>query len=161
MATTSPGPEIKVVVGAPPGVLTQLAPAGLNVRTQLSPAGPQGPQGPPGTVGPFREGHTFAVLGNLAPVTVLPSFFVPKAANQTVKLSALRAKIVSGTSIAVQIKRNGSDVGSPITVTPTTTSTSLGDIALADGDEISAVCSAHSGAPTTLSATVVLEWSVP
>ena len=121
--------------------------------------GPAGPTGAPGTVGPFREGHTFAVLDDVTPVATLPSFFVPKHANQTVRLAGLRGKLLSG-SVGLQIRRNGSNVGGVITLTSSVSYTSLGDVALADGDEIGAVLTAHAS-PTTLSATVVLEWSVP
>lgn len=116
--------------------------------------------GQPGKVGPFQEGHTFAVLGLLAGVTVLPSFFVPKHANQTVKLFGLHGKLVSG-SIKIQIMRNGVNVASPITITQAKSFTSLGGVVLADGDEISAILLGPVASPDTLSATVVLEWSVP
>jgi hypothetical protein len=116
--------------------------------------------GQPGKVGPFREGHTFAVIGTLTGITALPSFFIPKHDNQTVKLAGVFSKLVSG-QVNLQIKRNGANVASPVTVTSVKTFTDMGNVSLADGDEISAVLSGAVSAPDTLSATVVLEWSVP
>lgn len=123
-------------------------------------AAPLGPQGPPGTVGPFYAGHTYAVLGDLGGVITLPSFFVPKHANQTVKLAGIFADVERGT-IKLQIKRNGTDIGPLLTLGQTAVWTPLGGVVLAHGDKISAVLSNPVNAPATLSATVTLEWSVP
>jgi hypothetical protein len=116
--------------------------------------------GPPGSVGPFHEGHTFAVLGDLVAVFSLPGFFVPKHPKQTVKLAGVMADLASG-RLDLQVRRNGQDVGAPIAVTPDASFTSLGGIELAHLDKISATLSGHAGPPNTLSATAVLEWSVP
>lgn len=118
-----------------------------------------GPQGPPGDVGPFYEGHTFAILGALDGITVLPSLFVPKHAVQTVKLAGMFADVVSG-SVKIQVKRNGNNVGPLVTLTQIAVWTPLGDIPLAHGDKLTAVLSGYAGSPTTLSATIALEWSV-
>lgn len=123
-------------------------------------AAPLGPQGPPGKVGPFYAGHTYAVLGDLAAVTTLPAFFVPKSPNQTVKLAGLFADLERGT-MKLQLLRNGSNIGPLLTLGQVAAWTPLGDIALAHGDKISAVLSNPVGSPLTLSATVTLEWSVP
>ena len=123
-------------------------------------AAPLGPQGPPGEVGPFYEGHTFAVLGDLTSVTTLPAFFVPKHANQTVKLAGIFADIERGT-IKLQIKRSGGNVGPLLTLGQAAVWTPLGDVVMNHGDKISAVLSNPVNAPATLSATVALEWSVP
>lgn len=149
-------------VDAPPviGISTEPPEVMVISAANVGQRGLEGPEGPPGVVGPFREGHTFAVLGVLQGVTVLPTFFVPKHANQTVKLHGLHSKLVSG-SIQIQITRNGTNVAAPVVITSAKTFTSLGDVALADGDEISAVLLNPVGSPETLSATVVLEWSVP
>lgn len=114
----------------------------------------------PITLGPFYEGHTFAVLGDLASVTTLPAFFVPKHPNQTVKLAGIFADIERGT-IKLQIKRNGGNIGPLLTLGQAAVWTPLGDVVLNHGDKISAVLSNPVNSPATLSATVALEWSVP
>jgi len=153
---------IATAVGIPPVIGISAEPPEVMVisAANVGQRGAEGPEGPPGVVGPFREGHTFAVLGVLQGVTALPSFFVPKHANQTVRLHGLHSKLVSG-NIKIQIIRNGGNVAAPVAITSAKTFTSLGGIALADGDEISAVLLDPVGSPETLSATVVLEWSVP
>ena len=142
--------------GGPPG---PEGPQGLQgIQGNIGPQGPQGVQGNPGVVTAFREGHTFAIAGDLSALpAVLPSIFVPMSATQTTVLRALRAKIASGTSVGVQVKRNGSNVGGVITVTPTAAETSLGNIALANNDESTLVLSALTGTPTTLTCTFILE----
>jgi hypothetical protein len=122
--------------------------------------GAPGAQGPPGTVGPFYEGHTFAVMGNLMVVTQLPSFFVPKHPNQIVKLAGVFTVVESGL-VSFQVKLNGADVEDPITVGVAPLWTDLGSIELANGDRLSAVLSDQANDPSTLSATIALEWSVP
>ena len=122
--------------------------------------GPQGAKGDPGYATPFRVGHTFSLLGDLTTITQLPSFWVPKNPTQAVNLVGIRHKIAAGTSIGFQLKRNGSNVGSLITVTQTATTTPITPIALADLDEFTAVLSAPVGTPQTLGGTLLLEWSL-
>ena len=105
----------------------------------------------------FREGHTWGLVGDVSALTILPSLFIPLTGTQMATLVALRAKIVSGTSISVQVQRNGSNVGSVITVTTTATTASLGNVALSDGDELTLVLSSPVGTPTHLGATLILE----
>lgn len=114
-----------------------------------------GIQGPPGVVSPFRYGHTWALVGDIIAAT-LPVMFVPKNGTQNVTLVGTRAKIGGGTSITAQVQRNGSNLGSPITVTPTAATTAFSQ-ALADQDEIRVVLSAPVGSPTDLSFTLLLE----
>lgn len=115
-------------------------------------------QGPPGTpAGPFRLGHTWGLLGDVSAITALPSIFVAEVpGTQSAVLVGLRAKIAAGTSVGVQVKHNGSDVGGVITVTTTAATTAFGT-ALADGDEISLELSSPVGTPTNLSTTLILE----
>ena len=122
--------------------------------------GATGPTGPPGYATPFRVGHTFSLLGDLTTITQLPSFWVPKATAQTVNLVGIRHKIAAGTSIGFQLKRNGSNVGSVITVTQTAVTTAITPTALADLDEFTAVLSAPVGTPATFGGTLLLEWSL-
>jgi collagen type VII alpha len=116
----------------------------------------KGPAGAAGVTRPFRLGHTWGLVGDLTLLTVLPSLFVPMNGTQAATLVGLRAKIASGTSVGVQVKRNGSNVGSVITVTSTVATTTL-SATLAANDELSLTLSSPVGTPTTLSATLIME----
>jgi hypothetical protein len=130
---------------------------GLPIPGPPGPQGPPGPAGPAGVTQPFRLGHTWGLVGDVTVITTLPSLFIPLRAGQASALAAVRAKLGSGTSINVQVKRNGLDVGSPITVTPAAWTTSLGNVALADGDEVTVVLSSPIGNPSDLGITLILE----
>ena len=103
------------------------------------------------------ESHTWGMIGDLTSITATPSMFVAVNASQAVRLASIRTKLASGTSVGVQVKRNGTNVGTVITVTSTVATTSLGNVVLADNDEITLTLSAPVGSPTTLSATILLE----
>lgn len=105
-----------------------------------------------------RIGHTWALLGDLTLLTVLPSIFIPIVSPQTAAVIELRMKIASGTSITVQPKKNGSNLGSTIVVTPTATTTAVSST-LANNDELTLLLSSPVGTPTTLSATLIVEHS--
>lgn len=111
-------------------------------------------------LGPFREGHTFAILGDLSAIE-LPAFFVPKAPNQTVEAIGAWGVIVSGGSIDVQFILNEVDAGPVITLTTAQQFFQFTNRVLADGDRIAARLSNPVGSPKTLTCTIVLEWSVP
>jgi hypothetical protein len=106
----------------------------------------------------FATGHTWAIPGALAALT-LPPIFVPEAGAQDTRLIGARAMIGSGTSIAVQVRRNGIGVGSPIVVTTTAATTAFAQ-ALIDTDTLGLVLSSPIGAPTDLSVTLLLEHHV-
>jgi len=89
-------------------------------------------------------------------LTTLPSMFVPLRAGQASTLIGLRAKLGSGTSIGVQLKRNGSNLGSVITVTTTVATTAFSQ-ALTGDDELTLVLSSPAGAPSNLGMTLYLE----
>lgn len=118
--------------------------------------GNTGNTGPAGTVGPFRTGHSWAVAGVLTAGQSVPAIFVPKVAAQTATLVSVRAMLASGTSIGVQVQRNGSNLGSLITVTPTAGSTAFSQ-AFADLDTLKIVLSAPVASPTDLSFTAIFE----
>ena len=122
--------------------------------------GPQGAAstvpGPAGTVNPYQIGQTWGVGGALTASMILPSIFVPKRSNQSITIVGARAVINSGTSIGIQLQRNGTNVGSVMTVTTTASLATLSQ-ALADGDRLSLVTSSPSGSPSDLSYTVLLE----
>ena len=121
------------------------------------PQGIQGIQGVPGVTEPLRLGHTWALVGDVTGLTTLPSLFVPLLGTQAAVLHSVRTKLASGTSLGVQVRRNGSNVGGVITVTTTAATTTLGSVALADTDELTMVLSAPVGTPTHLSVTLIVE----
>jgi hypothetical protein len=120
------------------------------------PTGNTGNTGPAGTVGPFRTGHSWAVAGVLTAGQSVPPIFIPKVAAQTATLVSVRAMLASGTSIGVQVQRNGSNLGSLITVTPTAASTTFSQ-AFADLDRLGIVLSAPVASPSDLSFTAIFE----
>lgn len=130
--------------------------SGSWVFTGINIKGPIGNTGAPGVVKPFLTGHTFALAGDLSLFGTLPSFFIPKAATEVVEIIGLRAKIASGTSVGVQVRKNAANVGGVITVTPTAAYTALGPVTCADGDETTIVLSALTGTPTSLGATITV-----
>ena len=88
----------------------------------------------------------------------LPGIFVPKLAAQTVTLKRVRAVILSGTSIVAQCRLNGTNIGSPITITPVGPTFTFSQV-LADADYVDFVLSAPTGNPADLSLTAFLEAS--
>ena len=110
-----------------------------------------------GLGGAVHDGHTWGLVGDVTALTTLPSLFVPLLGAQPGTLVGIRTKIGSGTSVGVQVKRNGSNVGSVITVTTTPATTTLGPVTLANNDEIWLVLSAPVSTPSNFSATLILE----
>jgi hypothetical protein len=162
-----PGPTGATGDTGPPGAQGDPGAQGIQgpqgnpgIQGPEGPEGPQGIQGIQGPVGitePFRLGHTWGLVGDVSALTTLPSMFVPLLGTQAAVLYGVRTKLGSGTSVGVQVRRNGSNVGSVITVTGTATTTPLGDVALADNDELTIVLSSPVGTPSNLSVTVILE----
>lgn len=118
--------------------------------------GPQGPQGPPG-VGKFRTGRTWAIAGPLdqAPEAI-PPIFVPEAVGENTTLIAMRAALLSGTSVMIQMQKNGANLGAPFLVTTTPTSVSFAE-PIVDLDMIGWTRSALVGNPSGLSLTAIFE----
>ena len=132
--------------------------AGTWIFTGINLSGPQGIQGiqgPAGPANPWQMGQTWSVLGALN-AGALPGIFVPKLTSQTITLKGIRAKILSGTSIVAQCRRNGTNLGSAITITTTAATTAFSQV-LADGDGIDFVLSTPTGSPADLSLTAFLE----
>ena len=105
----------------------------------------------------FHTSHTFALVGDVTAITTLPSMFVSLTGTQAITLFGLRASIASGTSVGVQVQRNGVNVGSAITVTTTVALASLGSVPLAEGDALTLVLSAPVGTPSNFGASLILE----
>jgi len=117
-----------------------------------------------------RIPHTFVaapdVLVAIDDTGFIPPFFVAAPPGQTVTLVGVRHGIRSGTSVTVNVQRNGQTVAGlgNVNVTTTNTSTMLNEkLALADLDRLQIVVSAVSAAPNTpksMSFTLFLEYSV-
>lgn len=103
----------------------------------------------------FRTGHTWMVAGAINAGT-LPPIFVPKASAHTTTLVAVRAQILSGSNVTMQIQRNGANLGSPIAVTTAPATTAFSQV-MADLDRLGLVLSAPTGSPADLSVTAILE----
>lgn len=109
----------------------------------------------------FQLSHSYSVTGALTAQT-LPPFFVPVIAGQTATLKAIRAQLQSGTSIALALQRNGTNISglSAVSVTPTATTTSpTGAVDLANDDAIGAVLSTPSGSPVGLTISIYVEYT--
>jgi hypothetical protein len=118
--------------------------------------GPIGPQGPAGLPSPFRTSHGYVIGGTLDAALVVPDLHIAKSATQASTLISLIAKIESGTSIDVTVRRNGSAVGTAKTVTTTKQTFSYSQ-ALADGDALDLTLANPVGTPADLGATLVVE----
>jgi hypothetical protein len=103
----------------------------------------------------FRTGHTWLAAGAITAGT-LPPIFIPEASAQASTLIAVRAQILSGTSVTAQMQRNGTNLGSAITVTTTPGSTAFSQ-AITDLDRLGIVLSTPTGSPADLSITAILE----
>ena len=110
-------PDVEVSVEEPQDIEISLETIPDVIILSSSNIGPQGPQGPPG-VGTFRTGRTWAVAGELSQAPpLIPPIFVPEATGENTTLIAMRAVLLSGTSMQIQMQKNGADIGPPITVT--------------------------------------------
>lgn len=116
----------------------------------------------PGSDKVFRQGHTYAISGEIKVPSgdtdfILP-FFFSLATGQTANIIKARYSINSGTSVTAKLQRNGGDItgytGISVTTTPTTTTQTQ---ALSDDDEIALVVTAVSGTPTNMNFTIFIE----
>lgn len=111
--------------------------------------------------------HTFTITNEVKVASgdlyVILPFAVSKPDGQTIKIKKCIHKILSGTSAAVKLQKNGSDItgltGISVTQTKTTT-TPASDILLANGDEIALVVTTVTGTPKNLYFTLSLEYSI-
>jgi hypothetical protein len=118
--------------------------------------GPQGIQGPPG-VGTFRTGRTWAVAGPLAQAPpVIPPIFVPEASGENTTLISIRAALLSGVSVQIQMQKNNANIGPPFTVTTVPMSVPFTE-PIVDLDMLGWTRSALVGDPSGLSLTAIFE----
>jgi hypothetical protein len=107
----------------------------------------------------FRTSHGFLIANALDATIVVPDLYISETAKQSAVIVSLVAKIESGTSIDVQVRRNGANVSTAKTVTSAKQSFALSQ-AITDGDAIDLVLSAPVGSPRDLGATVIIEHTV-
>jgi hypothetical protein len=81
---------------------------------------------------------------------------LPETATQTSTIVQLVGKIESGTSIDVQVRLNGTNVGTAKTVTSTKQTFTLSQ-AVSNGDALDLTLANPVGSPKDLGATLVLE----
>lgn len=112
-----------------------------------------------------RLPHTWAIPGSVAVASgdtdyIIP-FFIPVPATQTVTVVGARYRINSGTSATVKLQKNDVDVAGFTGISVTTTSaTTSGSVALADGDKLALVVTAVSGSPKNMTFSVDLDYAV-
>lgn len=113
--------------------------------------------------------HTFTFPKTVSGSTNLPGMFVKVPSGVTVKLTAIRYAIESGTSISFKLRRRPSggswaDISgfgtslSPLSATTTATTTDPTDVTLSDLDEIRVELITASGTPTDFRCTLFIEY---
>lgn len=86
----------------------------------------------------------------------VPDFNFSKTGNQTSTLVSLIARVESGTSIDVQVRRNAANVSTAKTVTGSKQTFALSQ-ALADGDALDLTLANPVGSPKDLGGTLIIE----
>jgi predicted lactoylglutathione lyase len=86
----------------------------------------------------------------------VPDFNFSKTANQTSTLVSMTARVESGTSIDVTVRRNAAAVGTAKTVTGTKQSFAYTQ-ALSDGDALDLTFANPVAVPTDLGVTLIVE----
>lgn len=111
--------------------------------------------GPPSTA-TMRTPHGFLIGGDINAAVVVPDLHVPEASNQATTLVAVIARLDSGTSIDVTVRKNGGAVGTAKTVTGAKQTFSYSD-AIANGDAFDLTFANPVGSPKDLGVTLILE----
>jgi hypothetical protein len=105
----------------------------------------------------MRQPRSYVIGGSIDSTINVPDLYVAAhSGTQAVTLVQAIARIESGTSIDVQVRRNGTAVGSPVTVTSTKQTFTFSQ-ALSDGDALDLSFANPVGSPTDLGFTLVLE----
>lgn len=115
--------------------------------------------GPVATV--FQLSHSYSVVGAISAQT-LPPFFVPVMSGQTAILEAIRCELQTGTSIALALQQNGSNIPGlgAVSVTGTATTTNpTNPVTLANNDAIQAVLSSPVGSPVGLTISIYVQYT--
>ena len=107
----------------------------------------------------YRTSHGFMIGGEITPTIVVPDFHVAGALKQRSKLIGMIARLSSGTSVDVRVRRNGAVVGSANTVTSSKSYYSYSQDVF-DGDALDLLFSNPVGTPTDLGVTLIIEHTV-
>ncbi len=111
----------------------------------------------------FEEGRSFVVSGPVAvPVAGaddIPPIIVPVRANTTVTMTRVMHRIGAGTSATIKLQRNGVDITgyTGMVCTSALGTVNAADVTLVEGDTLSVIVTAVSGAPQDMTVTLVLE----
>lgn len=110
----------------------------------------------------FRTAINFVLGGEITGDIVVPDALIPKAANTTVKVVGVYARLESGTSAVVTVRKNGAAI-----TNGTVTATQAGALAapapnvtVADGDRFDLAFGALTGAPSDLSVSIIIEHTI-
>lgn len=112
-----------------------------------------------------RIPHTFAIPGDIllpsGSDNIIPGFFVPVSATQTVKLAAARYQIQSGTSVTATVNIAGAAATgfSGLAISTTAATTDPADVVITDGQYVNPVVTATSGTPKNMSLTLYLDYT--
>lgn len=106
-----------------------------------------------------RTSHGFMIGGEITAAIVTPDFHIAVALKQSSKLIGMIARVESGTSVDVKVRRNGTVIGSANTVTTTKSYASYNQDVF-EGDALDLVFSNPVGAPTDLGVTLIIEHTI-
>lgn len=112
----------------------------------------------------FRTSHTWAVQGEIkvpsGDTDYIPGFYVAEAGTQATSIIKARGRINSGTSVTVDLKKNGTNFLTGWVIDTTTTAgeeNDFADEAVAEYDYIQVVVTAVAGTPKNMTVSLVLE----
>lgn len=128
-----------------------------------------GAYGEPAEIGQAGSSKTlylpinFLVSGLLDSSLVVPDVTIPIATGQASRIVAVRARIETGTSVDVQVRRNGSATGFALLNNVTTswqTMSPAPNVSLTDQDAIDFTLADFQGSPSNLAVAVTVEHTV-
>ena len=119
-----------------------------------------------GTASASRDGHTFALMGDVAAfaapdTNAVPPYFVALCPGDTARVLKMRHKVGSGAvpqaSAHIKLQKNGADMTGFSASATTTAANTFGSVAVLDDDQIALLVTAIGGSPRNLSVTVTEE----
>lgn len=146
-------------------LLTRFDETTINAGNVRGPQGTAGPAGANATLVPAWTAVNFLVQGAIQPGILVPPAPIPvRSATQTVKIIGLRGSILGPTDATATIvfRRNGVALAEQLPTPADVDASSLTlitPIVLAHLDLLDFTCTAETGSPNDLSATIILEHS--